>query len=170
MLKPILFSFIVAVTFTSCNQLWAQTKTPPPKSNDQEWNDLQIFIPVDKDKKMDLVLYGTLRIGREWTHFVDERVGVGFQFKIRNHFTVTPGYLYIGMQPFAGKFVHENRLWVDARGFFTYKGFTVQERNLIERRIFTTQPDTIRYRNRLRLEHWILNDHPNFIIFAADEE
>ncbi|HZS46171.1 MAG TPA: DUF2490 domain-containing protein [Blastocatellia bacterium] len=168
MLKLIVFSFIAAVTFTSCNQLFAQTKkAPAPKSDEQEWDDLQIFVPVEK--QVDLVLYGTLRFGRDVTHFVDERVGAGLQFKVGKHFTFTPGYLYIGMQPVAGKFAHENRLWLDARGFFTYKGFIVQDRNMIERRIFTAQPDTWRYRNRLRVEHWILKSHPKFTLLSSDE-
>src|SRR5215475_14163180 len=154
MVKLIFLSFICAITFTSCHQVLAQTKTPAPITDRQDWNDLQVFVPVAD--KVDVVLYGTLRFGREVTHFVDERAGLGIQFKVRKHFTFTPGYYYIGMQPVAGRSVHENRLWFDARGFFTYKGFTFQQRNLFERRIFTRQPDTTRYRNRVRIEHWIL--------------
>jgi hypothetical protein len=169
MFKLIVFSFLTAITLTSCHQVFGQNKkAPAPQTDRQEWNDLQIFVPVDK--RIDLVLYGTLRIGRDVTHFVDERVGAGLQFKVKNHFTFTPGYLYIGMQPVAGKFVHENRLWFDARGFFTWKGFTVQNRNMIERRIFTQQPDTWRYRNRLRIEHKLSKSHPSISAFVADEQ
>src|SRR5688500_19865682 len=44
------------------------------------------------------------------SHPIDERVGAGFTFRVNKYVTVSPNYIHIGMQPFAGRRVWENRL------------------------------------------------------------
>ena len=51
-------------------------------------------------------LLGTLRIGRDISHTIDERVGAGFTFRVNKYVSLSPNYVHIGMQPFAGR-----RIW-----------------------------------------------------------
>src|SRR6266850_7557194 len=117
----------------------------------QEWNDVQIFAPVTKT--IDFVFYGTLRIGRNVTHPVDERVGAGFAFKPNKYLTVTPFYLHITTQPFRNVHLYENRLNLNASLRFPLGKFTISDRNLFERRLRHPGGDSTRYRNRLQIDH-----------------
>src|SRR4051812_9095750 len=63
----------------------------------QIWNDTQLAIGLSK--KVDFVLTGTLRIGREVERPVDERAGLGFSIKAGKYLTFAPAYYYIAMQP-----------------------------------------------------------------------
>ena len=46
------------------------------QTDNQQWTDVQLSIPVTK--WIDFTLGGTLRIGRDFSHPIDERVGAGF--------------------------------------------------------------------------------------------
>src|SRR5258705_8479128 len=119
----------------------------------QEWNDVQLAIPINKST--DLLLFGTLRFGRDVSHLVDERVGGGFTFRVKKYVYVSPTYQYIGMQPAAGRKSYENRLSLATTLRLPFEKFTITDRNLFEHRIRDPQVDSIRYRNRLQIEHTI---------------
>ncbi len=78
------------------------------ETDTQQWNDVQFAVPLND--KIDFVLQGTLRFGRDISRPVDERVGVGFSFKIGKYLTVTPAYMHIATQPFRNVKQFENRL------------------------------------------------------------
>ena len=87
------------------------------------------------------------------THPVDERVGVNFRFNMGKYLSLTPGYLYIRMQP------AERDAMIANTGFsfaatprIPFKRFTITDRNMFERRIRSPQIDSTRYRNRLQIE------------------
>src|SRR5690242_686044 len=77
----------------------AQTITIP-QTDTQNWNDVYLSVPVAGP--VDFIIQGTIRNGRNITRPVDERLGVGFSFRIGKYLTVIPNYLYIGTQPFEG--------------------------------------------------------------------
>jgi Protein of unknown function (DUF2490) len=133
----------------------------------QEWNDVQIFAPVTKT--VDFVFYGTLRIGRNVTHPVDERVGAGFAIKPNKYLTVTPFYLHITTQPFRNVRLYENRLNLNASLRFPLGKFTISDRNLFERRLRHPGGDSTRYRNRLQIDHPAQLGKFKFTVFASDE-
>lgn len=141
-----------------------QTNT---RADVQEWNDVQISTPVTKI--VDFVLYGTLRIGRNVTHPVDERVGAGFSFKLGKFLTVTPWYLHINTQPFASTQLYENRLNVAGTIKVPLGKFTLSDRNLFERRLRHPGGDSKRYRNRLQVDHPLTLGSVKLSVFAADE-
>jgi len=140
----------------------AQTRL---RADVQEWNDVQISTPVTKT--VDFILYGTLRVGRNVTHSVDERIGAGFSFKFGKFVTVTPWYLHITTQPFAGSQAYENRLNLAGTVRFPIGKFTLGDRSLFERRLRHPGGDSTRYRNRLQIDHPLWNLKLN--LFAADE-
>ncbi|HZE72950.1 MAG TPA: DUF2490 domain-containing protein [Pyrinomonadaceae bacterium] len=137
------------------------------RADTQEWNDVQFYAPVTKT--VDFVLYGTLRLGRNVSHSVDERIGAGFSFKFGKYLTLAPFYLHIRTQPFAGTHVYENRLNLAGTLRFPLGHFTVSDRNLFERRLRHPGGDSTRYRNRLQIDHPVKLGDVKLNVFAADE-
>lgn len=48
----------------------AQTSSVSPHADTQSWSDIQVAIPVND--RLDVLLLGTLRIGRDITNFMNE--------------------------------------------------------------------------------------------------
>lgn len=141
---------------------------PPPSQTDtQQWNDVQIAVPVTKD--IDFNILGTVRIGRNVSRPVDERIGVGTTIRLGQYFTFAPSYQHIGMQPFAGRRVWENRLSFPVTVRFQAGKFRLSDRNLFERRFRSPAVDASRYRNRLQVEHPIGPSKMKLSLFVADE-
>ncbi|HET6974599.1 MAG TPA: hypothetical protein VFH96_11270, partial [Pyrinomonadaceae bacterium] len=78
------------------------------RSDNQLWSDVQVAVPLTKN--IDFNMLGTLRLGRDISRPVDERLGTGFTFRFGQHLQIAPNYLYIGMQPFRNRRVWESRL------------------------------------------------------------
>lgn len=137
------------------------------QADNQQWTDVQLAVPVTT--QFDFNLLGTLRLGRDITHPVDERVGAGFTFRVNKYVSVSPNYLHIGMQPFAGRRVWENRLTFPVQLRFQVGKFRLGDRNQFERRIRNSGIRSTRYRNRFQIEHPIGSDKLALSLFAADE-
>ncbi|HET6976173.1 MAG TPA: DUF2490 domain-containing protein [Pyrinomonadaceae bacterium] len=137
------------------------------QSDNQLWSDVQLAVPVTKH--FDFNLLGTLRLGRDISRPVDERVGVGFTFRWGKYFTVSPNYLHIGMQPFRGRKVWENRLTLPVTLRFTAGKFRLSDRNQLERRLRNNGAKSWRYRNRFQVEHPVGSAKLNLSLFVADE-
>ena len=136
-------------------------------TDNQQWTDVQVAVPVTK--QFDFNVLGTLRLGRDLTHFVDERIGAGFTWKYGGHLQVSPNFLHIGMQPFEGRRVWENRLSLPVTLRFNVEKFRFSDRNLLERRIRNSGLRATRYRNRFQVEHPIGPDKSNWSFYVADE-
>lgn len=146
--------FVVLLTplmLLNVDSVCAQTRRPAPKDDTQSWNDVQLTVPLNK--RVDFILLGTLRIGRNITHPVDERIGFNFSYKVNKYFTLAPGYLHIETQPVEGQQSHEERLSIAGTLTLPKKRFTLSDRNTLERRFRSPQLDATRYRNRLQLEY-----------------
>jgi hypothetical protein len=145
-----------------------QSSCPPQRCDTQVWNDTQLAIALNK--KVDFLLLGTLRLGRNVSRPVDERIGFGFSFKVGKYLTFTPSYLYIATQPLKNQKGFENRFTFAAtlRGPIG-GGFILTDRNQFERRIRHPQVDSTRYRNRLQIEHPFKIESAKFYGFVADE-
>ena len=137
------------------------------RTDNQFWSDYQLAVPVTK--QIDFNILGTLRFGRDISRPVDERVGAGFSFKFGQHVTVSPNYLHIGMQPFAGRRVWENRLTLPVVLVFKLDKFTLRDRNQVERRYRNSGLKSWRYRNRFQVEHPVGGDKLGLSLFITDE-
>ena len=137
------------------------------RTDNQFWSDYQLAVPVTK--QIDFNILGTLRLGRDVSRPVDERVGAGFTFKFGQHVTISPSYLHIGMQPFARRRVWENRLTLPVVFAFKLDKFTLRDRNQIERRYRNSGLKTWRYRNRFQVEHPVGSDKLGLSLFISDE-
>lgn len=138
-----------------------------PETDTQNWNDVYLSVPVAGP--VDFIIQGTIRNGRNITRPVDERLGLGFSFKIGKYLTVIPNYLHIGMQPFEGRRVFEERLSVPATIRFTTRKFTFANRHVFERRLRSPGIDTTRYRNRLQVDHPVGPAKSHLSIFVSEE-
>jgi hypothetical protein len=138
-----------------------------PETDIQEWNDVQIAVPVTRD--IEYNLYGTLRFGRDMSRPVDERVGVGFTFRTGKYLSFATAYLHIGMQPFEGRKLWESRLGFAPTVRFQVNKFRVSDRNLFERRYRHPGIPSTRYRNRFQVEHPIGSDKIKLSLFVSDE-
>ncbi len=139
----------------------------PDQTDTQQWNDVFIAVPITK--QIDFNVLGTLRIGRDISHTVDERFGVGATFRIGQHLTVVPAYLHIETQPFEGIRLHEDRLNLAAILRFEANQFRFSDRNLLERRFRRPGINSTRYRNRFQVEHPVGPDRIKLSVFASDE-
>lgn len=164
---------VVIITLSSAGTFPAQSssanvsQTIPPHEDHQFWSELQLTKHVNK--KQDVVIFGVVRMGRNWHRPVDERFGVGYAFKINPHLTIMPTYLRVEYQPYPGRIIHEERLIINA----TLKGnlgkFLFTDRNLYERRVRPSTADFNVYRNRLQIDHPAHIGDFKFKPFIADE-
>ncbi|HEU0253624.1 MAG TPA: DUF2490 domain-containing protein [Pyrinomonadaceae bacterium] len=137
------------------------------QTDNQFWSEVQLAVPVTKT--IDFNIIGQVRVGRDFSHPVDERIGVGFTYRAGKYVTVAPHYLHIGMQPFAGRRIWENRLVLPVTVRFNVGKFRLSDRNQYERRLRNSGINTNRYRNRVGVEHPIGSDKLGLTGFVADE-
>jgi hypothetical protein len=137
------------------------------QTDNQQWTEVQLAVPLTKT--VDFNLLGVLRLGRDISRPVDERIGVAFTFRLGQYLIVQPGYLNIGTQPFEGRRVWESRLVLPLTVRFPLGKFRVSDRNLFERRIRRPGINSTRYRNRLQVEHPFGPKDLNLSAFIADE-
>ena len=156
----------VAVLLFGASKLFAQSP-PLPQTDNQQWTEVQLAVPVTST--IDFNILGALRLGRDISHTVDERIGVGFTFRAGKYVTVAPHYLHIGMQPFAGSRAWENRLTLPVTLRFNVGDFRLSDRNQFDRRLRNSGVKSTRYRNRLLIEHPIGPDKLSLSLFVSDE-
>ena len=136
-------------------------------TDNQFWSDVQLAIPITKD--IDFNVLGTLRVGRDISRPVDERIGTGFTFRFGQHVTIAPNYQYIGTQPVRNRRAWENRLSLPVTLRFNVEKFRFSDRNLMEWRIRRPGINSTRYRNRLQIEHPVGRSEWGLSLFVADE-
>lgn len=163
-----LFIALLLIIFSAGGSIvFAQTPVPPPREDSQFWNETQIVKPLTP--KHDLIFIGALRIGRNWTRPVDERGGVGLAFKVKPYLTIIPTYIHVEYQPFAGRFIHEERLVLNVTSKFSVGKVGFFDRNLLERRVRPGVPDFTVYRNRLQIDYPMRLGKFGFRGYVADE-
>ena len=145
----------------------AQSQTAVPKADTQNWNDIQLAIPLNK--KVDFTIQGTVRIGNNVSRPVDERWGVGWVFKLNKYLSLNPFYFHREARPPHGRQEYEDRLTVGATVRFPLGKFTLTQRNWFERRWREPQVDAWRYRNAVLLEHPFKIGKTKFTFGVGDE-
>jgi len=144
-----------------------QTAARPPHDDVQEWNDVQLTIPIEK--RTSFILSGSLRLGDAASRLVDERGGAGLNFKANKFLSISPGWLYIATQPVPGRHAYENRLVLAVTGNLPLGQYLISDRNQAERRLLSGRPDTTRYRNRLQVERPVVIRDFALRLFASAE-
>jgi hypothetical protein len=137
------------------------------RTDNQFWSEVQVAVPITKD--IDFNMLGTLRLGRDISRPVDERIGTGFTFRFGQHLQIAPNYLYIATQPIRNRRLWESRLSLPVTVRFNVEKFRFSDRNMFERRIRNPGISSTRYRNRLQVEHPIGPSKFGLSLFVADE-
>jgi hypothetical protein len=167
------FSFIIFLILIFTASVFSQSSLP--EKDFQLWNDTQISIPIIKSKdktteRVSLVFYGTLRVGRNGRAFIDERIGVGFEYRFNKYLTFTPNVIYRAGQPVTGGKEYETRLRFDVGLEKKFKRVTLKDRNRIEQRFRNSRADSTRYRNKFQILFPIKKDNKEiFAPFIATE-
>nr|MBA2735589.1 DUF2490 domain-containing protein [Pyrinomonadaceae bacterium] len=134
-------------------------QTAPPKDDLQFWSETTVLFPFIKRKnstgkeveEVSFFLNGNLRIGRNISRPVDERIGFGFEFYVNKFLTFTPSYFYRAGQPYKGRKEYEHRLRFDVSFAKKWSKFSLKDRNRVEYRIRNSRSDSVRYRNKIQL-------------------
>lgn len=137
------------------------------QTDNQVWSEVQLSVPVTG--AFDFNIIGGLRLGRDISRPVDERIGAGFTYRAGKYVSIAPHYLHIGMQPFAGRRIWENRLVIPATLRFNVGKFRLSDRNQFERRYRNSGIKANRYRNRFGVEHPIGPDEWGLSGFVTNE-
>jgi len=136
-------------------------------TDNQVWSDVQFAVPMTKD--VDFNMLGTLRLGRDISRPVDERIGMGFTFRFGQYVSIAPNYLYIATQPVRNRKLWESRLSLPVTLRVNLEKFRLSDRNLFERRIRNPGINSTRYRNRFQVEHAVGSDKLHLSLYLADE-
>ena len=165
-MKKIIFLF--ALAFLMSLGINAQQA---PEKDTQFWNETTVSIPVKgTDDKLSVFINGNIRVGQNLKHFVDERIGGGFDYKFNKNVSYSSSYLYRAGQPFKSRKEYEHRLRFDLTFENKWKNFSIKDRNRIEYRIRNSRSDSVRYRNKFQFKVPVKKDGKElFSPFVADE-
>lgn len=167
MRRAFIVTFAIVLNLCAAATPSAQTVIDDPREDLQFWNETQVIMPTNE--RVDLMLFGVLRMGRDLARPVDERGGAGVAFKTNKFLTIIPTWLYVAQQPTATRKNIEHRLIFNATFKFPLGKFAFTDRNLIERRLRNGRDDFTMYRNRLQIDHPARLGSFKFRVFVADE-
>ncbi len=114
-------------------------------------------------------MLGILRFGRNFSHPVSERIGVGVARKIGKYLTVSPSFLYSANQPTSTNHSTEERITLDASAKIPIGRFTLSDRNRVDFHFHSPPPNYTQYRNRLQVAHPFHFSEHELEGFVADE-
>jgi hypothetical protein len=128
-------------------------KVDNPGRDSQIWPDVTATIRLDD--KYSLLLFGTIRFGRDDSALVSHQAGVGVSRKFNKYLTGTAQYRYVSNEPTPNKQSTEHRLFADLTPRIPLKfGIQISDRNRIEWRDINDKVSW-RYRNRVQFERSI---------------
>jgi hypothetical protein len=173
MQRLILFLPIYFVFFTS-----VYSQEPPNEKEFNIWSDASVTIPIVKgeDKsgksfdKINIFFNTTLRLGRDSMRPIDERVGVGMNFRVNKYITLTPDIFYQAQQPTAFSKGTQTRFRFAVSAQNKWSKFSISDRNQIEYRLRNNQKDDVRYKNLIRLNVPINKDNKEVVTFFTSNE
>jgi len=152
MKKRVVVEFIVLAAAMFClrTSSFAQIPNDDPRRDTQVWNDTFLTIKLRSD--LNLILFGTIRAGRDSSALVSEQAGVGMSKSFGKYFSGTVFYRYINSEPAPDRQSHEDRIYVDLTPRAPLGlGFSISDRNRVEWRNIS-HAVSWRYRNRLQFE------------------
>ena len=145
------------IIFLFSTELFAQIS--PDESDFQIWNDNSISIPLKKStdrngkafERMAVSVNGVLRLGQNVSRPIDERIGLGFNYRLNKNISFAPDFIYRVNQPTKNRNFYESRIRFAVVLENKWKKFSLNDRNQIEYRLRNSRNDSVRYKNRLRL-------------------
>lgn len=138
-----------------------------PEDDTQLWPDVQVSINLNR--LWNVFLFGTMRLGRNWSAITNEQLGFGATRRIGNSFSSTLSYRRLHSEAVPGRLVDEDRVFADATPRFRLgPKVTLVDRNRFEwRRVNGTI--MYRYRNRMQFERPVDLRERRLVPYAAVE-
>lgn len=127
----------------------AAAQTHPDHDDNQSWNDLQIAITATK--RVDLLVLGTVRLGRDFTNFAEGRIGGGVYIRLSKRVSISPTYQHIETRAANGTFRTEHRYSMRGSYKFPFKKVSLSHRSTYEYRV-KAAGNTWRYRPSFTFE------------------
>ena len=138
----------------------------PDPDDSQLWTGVQVALPLRE--QTDLILSGTLRLGRDFSHLVYETGGAALRFRLGRYFAVSPIYQFVATQYYPGVHTRENRLSISGVFSIPIKRLILDNAHQIDQR-FREVGNSNRYRNRVQVE-WPFRFHDgDYRLFTWDE-
>ena len=163
---PATSALFLLIAGFGCATALGQT-TRPARKDAQVWTEVQLSVPLAQ--KIDFVLIGVTRFGRNVSRPVNERIGGGVSFKLGKYVTFLPFYLHVASQPTKSSHSTEERITLEATIKFPVGRFTIGDRNRLEFHLHDPRPNFTQYRNRVQVEHPVKLGKAKFAGFVADE-
>ncbi len=159
----------VEFIFLSClciQGLRAQAVPSAADDDSELWSSIQVAVPI-RDQA-DLLVSGSFRVGRDFSHPVYQNVGAALPFRLGKHVITWPAYQFVATQYYPGVHSTENRLAGGATISFPLKRIVMSHTQVIEQR-FRRPQNSSRYRNRVQIEWPFKFRNGEYHLFGADE-
>lgn len=145
----------------------AQDIVPVPDPDDSQlWTAVQLAVPL-KDR-VDLIVSGTLRLGRDFSHPVYETGGASVRFGLGRYFALSPIYQFVATQYYPGVHTRENRLSINGVVSVPIKWLVVDSMHQLEQR-FREPRNSNRYRTRVQVEWPFRFRDADYRLFSWEE-
>lgn len=141
---------------------------PSPSDDEQFWSEAQLSGTLVKDK-VDLTFWEFWRHGRGVSFPTDLRTGLGLTFKINQHLTIQPTYLYLLQRPWSGAKNYSHRVLLDATTKFNWGKFGFTNRHRFEQQLRHARPNDTQLRERLTIDYPAQLGKFQFRVFVSDE-
>lgn len=144
----------------------AQTASVSDPDDTQLWASVQVALPLQEQTQ--LILSGSFRQGRDFSHPVYESGGAAVRFRLGRYFAASPIYQFVATQSYPGIHTRENRLSMNGVVSLPIRRLILDNMHQIERR-FRESQNSSRYRTRVQLE-WPFRLHDaDYRLFAWEE-
>jgi len=145
----------------------AQSTVPVSDPDDSQlWTSVQFALPLRE--RTQLILSGSLRQGRNFSHPVYETGGASVRFRLGRYFALSPIYQFVATQYYPGVHTRENRLSINGVVSVPIKWFVLDNMHQFDQR-FREPQNSVRYRSRVQLE-WPFQFHDaDYRLFCWEE-
>lgn len=151
----------------------------PNEGDIQVWNETKVYFlsykKTDKKGKEQKIispfLMGTIRVGQDVRHFVNERIGFGFDVRLNKYLKFTPSYYYVAEQKTKNKKAFEHRLRFGVTATKKWSKVELSTRGRVEHRIKNSTDDGTRFRNKTKVAFPIRHNDGEELVtpFVANE-
>ncbi|MSO23349.1 MAG: DUF2490 domain-containing protein [Acidobacteria bacterium] len=145
----------------------AQNTVPVPDPDDSQlWTSVQFGLPLRE--RTQLILSGSFRQGRDFSHPVYEAGGAGARFQFGRYFALSPICQFVATQYYPRVHTRENRLSINGVVSVPIKRLVLDNMHQFEQR-FRELQNSNRYRTRVQVE-WPFRFHDaDYRLFSWDE-
>jgi hypothetical protein len=145
----------------------AQSSLPISDLDDSQlWTAVQLALPLQE--RTQLILSGTFRQGRDFSHPVYESGGASVRFRLGRYLALSPIYQFVATQYYPGIHTRESRVSLNGVVSIPIKRLVLDNMHQFEQR-FREPRNSNRYRTRVQLE-WPFRLHDaDYRLFGWEE-